>query len=196
MPLPRAPWSSLVALAASLAAPGAALAVPAPRPTGPSPVAFTVEPVAGTTRWRWSIRNVTDHAVDVAADRRLVWLEVPPLAAAPGARRRRPPRPARCVHDARPATPDRAVRTTLAAGQRYSELVDFCDICWLCFLVGLVEGAAVVAHYGFAPLPARGVSLARWRARTIVADEIPYPVNDLTAAVTPRRSLRRRADFG
>ncbi|MFO0607922.1 MAG: hypothetical protein U0324_32460 [Polyangiales bacterium] len=184
---PRAPWPSLVAsvaaLAAHLAAP-AALAVPAPRPTGPSPVAFTVEPVAGTARWRWTLRNVTDHPVEVAADRRLVWLEVPPPAPLPGARRRRPARAPRCVHDARPATPDRAVRTVLAPGQRYSELVDLRDTCRLRVPAALVEGASAVAHYGFAPLPARGVSLARWRARTVVFDEIPYPVNDLTAAVT------------
>jgi hypothetical protein len=181
---PRASWSSVVALAAALVAPGAALAVPVPRPVGPSPVAFTVEPVAGTTRWRWSIRNVSDRAVDVAADRRLVWLEVPPPAPLPGARRRRAPRPVRCVHDDRPASPERAVRTRLAPGQRYSELVDLRDTCRLRVPAGVVEGAAVVAHYGFAPLTSPRVSLGRWRARTLVFDEMPYPVNDLTATVT------------
>jgi len=184
MPPPRAPWSSSVALAAALVAPGAALAVPAPRPSGPSPVAFAVEPVAGTTRWRWSIRNTTDRAVEVAADRRLVWLEVPPAAPSPGVRRRRAPRPVRCVHEARPAAPERAVRTSLAPGQRYSELVDLRDLCRLRVPAGVVEGAAVVAHYGFAPLTSPRVPVARWRARTVVFDEMPYPVNDLTAAVT------------
>jgi hypothetical protein len=184
MPPPRAPWLSSVALAAALVAPGAALAVPTPRPSGPSPVTFTVEPVAGTTRWRWSIRNTTDRAVEVATDRRLVWLEVPPAAPAPGARRRRAPRPVRCVHEDRPATPERAVRTSIAPGQRYSELVDLRDMCRLRVPAGVTEGAAVVAHYGFAPLTGPRVPVARWRARTLVLDEMPYPVNDLTAPVT------------
>jgi hypothetical protein len=82
------------------------------------------------------------------------------------------------------------VRTVLAPGQRYSELIDLRDTCALRIPAALTEGATVLVHYGFAPLSARGVGLARWRSRTVVFDERPYPVNDLTALVTvPAMSL-------
>jgi hypothetical protein len=182
MPAPRALWSSLLASLAALAAPDASLAVPPSPPAGPSPVSFAIEPAAGSTVWRWTLRNVTDRPVEVATDRRLVWFEVAPGPAAAG--RRGPSRAARCVHDARPTRTEGAARTLLAPGQSYSERVDLRDTCALRLPAGLVAGAAVVAHYGFAPLPARGTSPARWRARTLVVDALPYPVNDLTAAVT------------
>ncbi len=161
---------------------------PASLPVGPSPVTFAIEPVPGTWQWRWSIRNVTDAAVEIAADHRLVWFEVPPPPPDPAAPRRRARRaaPVRCVFEARPANAEAAARTELRPGERYSELVDLRDVCRLRVPAAMTPGALVVAHYGFAPLSATGrprPTRARWMARTLLLDANPYPVNDLTATV-------------
>lgn len=176
-----------------LAASGEALAVPRsasePLPSGPSPVAFSIEPVPGTWQWRWSLRNVSSSAIEVAADRRLVWFEVPPPPIDPSVPRwrRRRVAPVRCVFETRPAGPESATRTELRPGERYSELVDLRDVCRLRVPTTLAAGAPVVAHYGYEPVVATGrnrASRSRWMARTLVPDLAAYPVNDLTATVT------------
>lgn len=177
----------------SLSIPGAeALAVPrvaaATLPTGPSPIAFSVEPMPDSWRWRWSIRNVSGAPVEVAADRRLVWIEVPQpevTSASPRARRRA--RPVRCVFETRPTSAETAVRTELRPNERYSEVIDLRDVCRLRVPAAMTPSAPVVVHYGFEPLSPsapRRVSLARWMARTLVPDLREHPVNDLTASAT------------
>ncbi len=164
-------------------------------PTGPSPVAFAIEPVAGTWQWRWSLRNVSGAPVEIAVDRRLVWLEVqPPVDAA--SRRRRRAGAVRCVFETRPTTPDRAAGTELQADGRYSELVDLRDVCRLHVPAAMAPGALVVAHYGFEPAASTGgrAARARWMARTIALDGRTFPVNDLTATVAvPAGSSEARA---
>lgn len=149
-------------------------------PSGPSPLALRVEPVAGTWRLRWTIVNTSDAPIEVAADRRLLWLEAP---IAPTTTRRRLAPPPRCVHADRPRAPDLAARTRLAPGERYSELVDLRDTCNLRLPSTVSAGATLTAHYGFDPPAGPRVTLARWRARTLVFDARTYPVNDLQATV-------------
>lgn len=188
---PRAATAAIASLTLLLAG-SEASAVPrrgaAPLPTGPSPVAFSIEAVGGSWHWRWSIRNVSGSPVEVAADRRLVWIEVPPPPVDPTVPRwrRRRARPVRCVFEARPPSAESAVRTELRPNERYSELVDLRDVCHLRIPAAMTAGALVVAHYGFEPLPAEGrgrPTLARWMSRTITPDIATYPVNDLSATV-------------
>jgi hypothetical protein len=162
---------------------------PAPLVFGASPVAFAVEPVAGTWRWRWSLRNTSGAPAEVLTDRRLVWFEIPPPPVDPTA----PPRvraqqarrkPVRCVYDGRPTTNEFAPRTELSPGQRYSELVDLRELCGLRTPPGFSAGVQVTAHYGFAP-PANARTAPRpSRVRSIAVDERPEVVNDLTTIVT------------
>lgn len=147
------------ALGAVLMAPDAraqrrsARAQPAPEPP-PSPVALSVEQRAGTLRWRFTLTNRSDHAVDVAVDRNMLGVEITPPApsvdpAAP--RRRRPPRapkPARCRGALFHSNTDETPRTQLAAGQSYSERFDLRSLCGVQFPRALVPGASMVFTYG------------------------------------------------
>jgi hypothetical protein len=187
----RAAAAAIASISLSIHAPDA-FAVPRPAvaalPTGPSPIAFSVEPVPGSWRWRWSIRNVSGAPVEVAADRRLVWVEVlPPSAPGAGSRSRRRPRPTRCVFETRPTSAEGAVRTELRANERYSEVVDLRDVCRLRVPAAMAPSTSVVVHYGFEPMPRgapRRTTLARWMAHTLVPDLRSHPVNDLTATAT------------
>lgn len=188
---PHAATAAIASLTLLLAG-SEASAVPrrgaAPLPTGPSPVAFSIEAVADSWQWRWSIRNVSSAPVEVAADRRLVWIELPPPPVDPTVPRwrRRRAKPVRCVFEARPASAETAVRTELRPNERYSELVDLRDVCRLRVPAAMTAGALVVAHYGFEPFPSEGrgrPTLARWMSRTITPDIATHPVNDLNVTV-------------
>ncbi len=180
-------------MAASMLVPVAAEAGPrrvaAPLPSGPSPVAFSVEAMPDGARIRWTLRNVSDAAVEIASDRRFVWFEVPAPSvdlSIPRWRRRRVA-PVRCVFETRPRSVDGAARTELAPGGRYSEVVDLLDVCRLRIPTAMAPGTTVIAHYGFEALPATGrgrPTLARWMARTLLRDRRTYPVNDLSAPLT------------
>jgi len=141
---------------------------------------FEVSPAADAWRWRFVLANRGTTPMPVVADRRLVWLEVAPPPVVPGARRvRRRARVVRCVHDARPSTNERSPEVVLGPGERYAEAFDLRDQCNLRMPAGLVAGARVVFHYGFVQ-PRRGrVRLSR----SVVRDERPEAINDLTAAV-------------
>lgn len=185
--------SAAMAALSLLSASGEALAVPrnasAPLPAGPSPVTFSIEPVAGTWQWRWTLSNVSGSRLDVAADHRLVWFEVPPPPVDPTVPRwrRRRAAPVRCVFETRPSGPEAAARTELRPGERYSELIDLRDVCRLRVPAAMAPGASVVAHYGFEPVATTGrrrPTLTRWMASTITPDVSAYPVNDLVATVS------------
>lgn len=182
------PRLALVAgLSSLLAATSSALAdPPAPVLTRTSPVEFRIEPTDEPFRWRWSLTNVSSAPVEVVTDHRLVWFEVAPFTTptAPGRRPARARRPPRCVHDARPANNDVAPRAALAPGQRYAALVDVRDTCALRVPAALAPGAVATVHYGYPtgrpsrrprPTPA---------SRSVVLDEVPVGVNDLSVALT------------
>ncbi len=156
----------------------AAQAGPAEAP--PSALGFEVSPTPEAWRWRFVLSNRGSVPLPVVADRRLVWLEILPPPPAPGARpARRRPRVARCVHDARPATNERAPEVVLNPGQRHAETFDLRDQCNLRIPNCLVPGAQLVVHYGY-PQARR----ARPRpSRSLVRDEGPTVVNDLTTTV-------------
>lgn len=186
---PRIAIAAIASLSVILAGPEVS-AVPrrgaAPLPTGPSPVAFSIEAVPGSWQWRWSIRNVSGAPVEVAADHRLVWIEVPPPPIDPSVPRwrRRRAKPVRCVFEARPSNAEAAVRTELRPNERYSELVDLRDVCRLRVPAAMAPGSLVVAHYGFEPFLTEGrgrPSITRWVSRTITPDIVTHPVNDLHA---------------
>jgi len=156
---------------------GAAAAVP--RPTvavrANPPVAMTVQPEAGSFRWRFTLRNQGIAPVEVVADRRLLTLEFPVVAPAAGRRRRAPVTP-RCVHAARPMLNEFAPRVRLAPGESYSEAFDLRDQCAL-RVPSFAAGAQLTVRYGWDDAQRSGLS------RSLLIDEGPEVVPSLVTVV-------------
>ncbi len=180
---------ALLAIAIAIALSSIAHAVPPrrirPSPVHPvSPVMFSAEPVRGTHRWRWSLTNVSNSPVTVAADRRLIWLEASPPLALPHARHRARATSSVCVREDHPTTNDLVRRVTLAHGERYAELVDLRDLCRLHVPVTATPRTIVSLHYGFDTAVVHRHTAARpMPTRSIVFAEDGAVVDDLTARV-------------
>ena len=109
-------------------------------------------------------RVLTVHAsadVEVALDRRMLWLEV----RAPGARR-----PLVCEHPDRPAAA--VPLRSLSAGLSWSEWIDLREYCSGRARSALSGGAEVTAHLG-RPTRRRGRSVVRWGMPSAEASELP-----------------------
>lgn len=127
---------------------------PAPLPT--APLSLEVTPQAGGP-WKLLVTNEGDEIVRLAADARLLRLEVtPPLPEpAPGSRvKPKPPKTVECVlpSDFRPSgvVEDRAL--LLDPGDRWEEAFDPALYCFGAKeREAFVEGAEVVVKLGFAP---------------------------------------------
>ena len=111
------------------------------RPAAPPPVDLLFGPdgTPGASPYRWRVDLTASAEVEIAADRRLVWLEVRPE----GARRA-----LRCESPARPRRPDPTRVRTLRAGETWAEWFDIRSVCWGAALRAFAGGANVTAHFG------------------------------------------------
>lgn len=116
----------------------------------PPPATLTVTP---TTGYRVTLSIEAREAVEIAADRRFLRVEIR------DARNRR----ASCASSVRPR-PDSRVRA-LAAGERWSEWLDLRELCWGRALAAL-EGAREVTFH-FDAGRARGAWVARTRSASV-----------------------------
>ncbi|MCC6876712.1 MAG: hypothetical protein IT378_20585 [Sandaracinaceae bacterium] len=106
----------------------------------PPPIAVELRPETAPYRYVFTLR--AEREVDVVADRRLLSLELTPLAGR-----------ARAIRCRMPGAPSRVREgrvVRLSPSRPYEEWVDLREACWGRSLPGLRAGANVVARYGFA----------------------------------------------
>lgn len=145
----------------------------------PSPVALSVRARPGSLHWSFSLTNRGDRAVDVAADRHLLAVEITAPAptvdpAAPRRRAARAPKPARCRSALFHTSTEQTARTQLGPGESYAEGFDLRSLCGTSFPRALVPGATLTFTYG-----SRGKRPSF--ARTVVFVEGEVPIEELRA---------------
>ena len=170
-----------------------------------APLVVSVTPGTGGGPWRLRVENTGDVPVRIAADPRLLVLDVtPPVGFVdPTAKTKRAasakaeePQPVRCVlpDDARPAT-DEGRDLVVPSKRSWSTNV---DALFYCFGAReralLVNGATVTAHFGWpAPLARPGSAAAAARARTkpvvLAPPFVAAPVGAAVGKVAPAKEL-------
>lgn len=152
-----------------------AFAAPPEPPSTPPPVVLSFAHDSGW-RWRWGLRNVSSHPVELVADRRLISFDFP-LTLRP---RHARSRTGHCVHSARPRSNETLNIVRLNPGETYSELVDLRDTCNL-RVPSSLGSAPVTIHYGFRP----SRRLSSSRSITITSRDRAVPTVSTMAVVTP-----------
>lgn len=173
--------SVLAAAAAVLALAPAAHGAPptkAPEPPAPPPnVTLTLDAPSPTGTWRFRVENAGDVPVRLTADGRILSLEITP----PNAKK-----PVVCAlpADMRP-TDDVERALVLPSKRSYSESFDPRLYCFGAHESALVAGAKVVAHLGFAPIPAPKTA----RATKPIAPFVTSPFAGVEPAVAPLKEI-------
>jgi hypothetical protein len=185
--------SSPRALAQSAGDPAAAL--PAP------PLTLSVTPAAGGGPWTLKVENTGDVPVRIAADPRLLVLEVTPpagfvdeaAAAKAKASRRKPevPKTLRCElpADTRPSSDD-GHELVVPAKRSWSQPF---DPLFYCFgareRAMLVTGATVKAHFGWPVPQPKPTTRGRTKPATLAAPFVATPVGAAIGKVAPAKEL-------
>lgn len=177
---------------------------PATAQLPPPPLALTVTPAAGGGSWRLKIENTGDVPVRIAADPRLLVLEVTPpagfvdeTATKPKAKagaappKAEEPKPVRCIlpSDARPTT-DEGRDLVIPSKRSWSVAIDPLLYCFGAHeRTRLVAGATVKPHFGWpAPVPKPGA-----RPKAVVAPPAPpfvaAPVGAAIGRIAPAKEL-------
>jgi hypothetical protein len=174
----------------------------------PPPLVVSLTAGTGGGPWRLHIENIGDVPVRIAADARLLVLDVTPPAGFvdPTLKTKRAasakaaePRPARCVlpDDARPAT-DEGHDLVVPSKRSWSTSIDPLLYCFGAReRAMLVSGATVTAHFGWpAPpskAPAAATAAAQARARTkaavLASPFVTAPVGAAVGKVAPAKEL-------
>ncbi|WP_394826978.1 hypothetical protein [Pendulispora albinea] len=174
------------AAAAQKNATGAASVKDAAAALPPPKVALTVSTVS-SKRWTMRLENTGDVPVRIVADPYLLSLEIM-VPAGEGAAAKKPAkaREVRCVlpADMRPST-DSARNLVLNPGKAYSESFDPRMYCFGAKeSAGLVRGARIIPHYGFASLTRPKRAASKPKAPTPPFVVAPIPDTDPTARPT------------
>ena len=170
----------------------------------PPPLAVSLVPGTGGGPWKLRVENTGDVPVRIAADPRLLVLDVTPPAGFvdPTVKTKRPasakpeePKTSRCVlpEDARPST-DEGRDLVVPAKRSWSAIV---DPLFYCFgpreRAMLVAGATVTAHFGWpAPLtkPGNTAAAARGRKPAVLAPPfVTAPVGAAVGKLAPAKEL-------
>ena len=183
------------AVASSAHADDGALAAP--------PLVVSLTPGSGGAPWKLRVENTGDVPVRVAADPRLLVLDVTPPAGfvdptiktkRAAAAKPEEPKPTRCIlpDDARPAS-DEGKDLVIPAKRSWSTNV---DPLFACFgareRAMLVSGATVTAHFGWpAPLPKAGAASARGAKKpaVIAPPFVTAPVGAAVGKIAPAKEL-------
>jgi hypothetical protein len=162
------------------------------------PLVVSVTPGTGGGPWKLRVENTGDVPMRIAADPRLLVLDVTPPAdfIDPTAKTKRAaaskvqaPQPVRCVlpDDARPST-DEGRDLVIPAKRSWSTNL---DPLFYCFSAReramLVSGATVTAHFGW-PAPLAKPS-ARTKPRVIAPPFVVAPVGAAVGKVAPAKAL-------
>lgn len=182
-----------------------ALADGAPSALAPPPLAFSVTPGTGGGPWRLKVENTGDVPVRIAADPRLLVLEVTPpagfvdeaaAAKAKAARKKvEPPKAVRCElpADARPST-DEGHELVVPAKRSWSATF---DPSFYCFgareRAMLVSGATVTAHYGWPAPPLKATTRGRTKPVAPAPPFVAAPVGAAIGKVAPSKDLEATA---
>lgn len=171
----------------------------------PPPLAFTVTPAGGGGRWALKIENTGDVPVRIAADARLLVLEITPpagfvdgaaVAKAKAARKKvEEPKPVRCAlpADARPTSEDG--HELVVPGKRsWSATI---DPLFYCFgareRAMLVTGASVKALFGWPAPPPKATTRGRTKPAPLTPPFAAAPVGAAVGKVTPVKELEAAA---
>ncbi|MBI5514186.1 MAG: hypothetical protein HY909_10485 [Deltaproteobacteria bacterium] len=157
-------------------------------------VALSVAPSGEPWRWDLTLTNEGASPVELLADRRLLWFDVPAPAPLAGRRARRPRRPLVCAHEARPSSQDGVARVVLAPGERFRERVDLRDLCRFRVPPAVLPASTVTVHYGFPALPRPGRPRPPSALRSVVLDPsgaqvFPELVTTATVPALPAEAL-------
>ncbi|MDB4935050.1 MAG: hypothetical protein JWP87_2022 [Labilithrix sp.] len=172
----------------------------------PPPLAFSVTAGTGGGPWKLRVENTGDVPVRIAADPRLLVLEVTPPAgfvdeaaiAKAKASRTAPPKPAdlakpvRCVlpDDARPAT-DEGRELVVPAKRSWTATFDPLLYCFGAReRAVLVNGATVTAQLGWVPPPPRAGARPSTKPVVLAPPFVAAPVGAAIGRVAPAKALQ------
>lgn len=164
----------------------------------PPPLTVSLTPGTGGGPWKLHVENTGDVPVRIAADPRLLVLDVTPPAdfvdptvktKRPGSAKPAEPKPVRCVlpQDARPAT-DEGHDLVVPAKRSWSAIIDPLLYCFAAHeRAMLVTGATMTAHFGWPAPPSKQGAHAKPVAPT--APFVAAPVGAAVGKLAPAKDL-------